>query len=48
MEEKLTEKRLRVIIDVKVIDMTEMLNGVFFTFFSIFNPADKIKNTTQI
>ena len=45
MEEKLTAKREKPIITKRVMLIIAILSGDFFIFFSIFNPADKIKNT---
>ena len=47
MEEKLTEKILKTSIQTKVIPITIREKGVFFIFFNIFMPADKIRKITQ-
>ena len=47
MEEKPIESKENAIIAKKVTDITQIGKAVFFIFFNIFKPADKIKKITQ-
>ena len=47
IEEKFTANKLNNAIHIRVVYIIACVNAVFFIFFNIFKPADKIKYTTQ-